>query len=109
MVSGVFYISAKYLDCDPVQFVEVPAAVGPNEGQLVVFKTAQNMTHFWNAASTVLEVPMQCGKPRETRKVPISVSLDVPSHAYTDVKDLFGKRRGLPLGGGLAWFFNRVE
>ncbi len=106
VVSGTFTVTARFPDCDPVNFVKVPAGVGEREGALVVSKGTK--LHFWNAGSTLLEVPTMCGTPRTSMNVPISVALSVNDHPFKDITDLNGKRRGLPLGGGVAWYFTKV-
>lgn len=110
VVAGRFFVSATFPDCDPVKNIPIDAATGESEGALVVYKanSGSGQVHFWNAASLTRDVPMSCGDPRTTVMMPISVSLFADERPYDDARELVGKQRGLPLGGGVAWFFDRV-
>lgn len=108
VVAGEFYVNATYPDCDEVKDVRIDAGVGETDGgALVVFKanSGAGKNYFWNAASVVKEVPMQCGDPRTTVMTPITIALFAGSTPYTDPTDLYGKDRNLPLGGKMIWFF----
>lgn len=110
LAEGSFSVTITLPDCDPVRHVPFPAEAGERGGAMVLFEanSGAGPTYFWDAASTSVDVPVSCGRPRTTTTMPLGISFAVSERPYDDKKELIGKQSPLPLGGGVAWFFDRV-